>query len=324
MLLAALALSMQTAPQAPAKRWYKGNLHTHTLNSDGDSTPFEVATWYREHGYQFLILSDHNFLTDVTGLNAVLGAKERYLLIPGEEVTDRYEQSSVHMNAYNLAELIQPQRGRSVADTITNNAAAIRKAGALPSLNHPNYRWSTTIDDMLQVRGLTHFEVYNGHPAVNNHGGGGVPSLEEMWDALLTAGRQMYGVAVDDAHYFKRFGKDLSNPGHGWVWVRSASLSADSITRALAEGDFYSSTGVKLADISISPSEYRITIDRRAWEKTTTYFIGPGGKVLDRSFDEQPVYRFRPADKYVRARVESSGGEVAWTQPAFPNGRPSE
>jgi hypothetical protein len=52
-------------------RWYKGNTHTHTLNSDGDSTPDEVVRWYREHGYQFLVLTDHNFLTSVDALNAL-------------------------------------------------------------------------------------------------------------------------------------------------------------------------------------------------------------------------------------------------------------
>ncbi|HZS07725.1 MAG TPA: hypothetical protein VFD58_23010 [Blastocatellia bacterium] len=51
------------------RRWYKGNTHTHTLNSDGDSTPDEVVRWYREHGYHFLVLTDHNYLTAVDGLN---------------------------------------------------------------------------------------------------------------------------------------------------------------------------------------------------------------------------------------------------------------
>ena len=49
---AVLTFSLITSGQESAnkKRWYKGNLHTHTLNSDGDSTPHELATWYREHG----------------------------------------------------------------------------------------------------------------------------------------------------------------------------------------------------------------------------------------------------------------------------------
>ena len=50
-----------------AGRWFKGNTHTHTLNSDGDSTPDEVVRWYRDHSYHFLVLTDHNFLTDVDG-----------------------------------------------------------------------------------------------------------------------------------------------------------------------------------------------------------------------------------------------------------------
>jgi hypothetical protein len=43
----------------PKLRWYKGNTHTHTVNSDGDSTPDEVVRWYREHGYHFVVLTDH-------------------------------------------------------------------------------------------------------------------------------------------------------------------------------------------------------------------------------------------------------------------------
>ncbi len=69
--MATLALSARSrldVQQTPAAgRWYKGNTHTHTLNSDGDSTPDAVVQWYREHGYQFLVLTDHNFLTSVDG-----------------------------------------------------------------------------------------------------------------------------------------------------------------------------------------------------------------------------------------------------------------
>src|SRR5688500_11044930 len=44
-------------------RWWKGNLHTHTLWSDGNDFPEMVADWYRENGYNFLALSDHNTLS---------------------------------------------------------------------------------------------------------------------------------------------------------------------------------------------------------------------------------------------------------------------
>ena len=110
--------SRRRGTQAAAPlRWYKGNTHTHTLNSDGDSTPDEVARWYREHGYQFLVLSDHNFLTSVDGLNALHGADERFLLIRGEEVTDGFGGKPIHVNGLALDRLVTPQGGASIVET---------------------------------------------------------------------------------------------------------------------------------------------------------------------------------------------------------------
>jgi len=55
--------------------WYKGNLHTHTNKSDGDSAPEVVTNWYEQNGYDFLVLSDHNHLT-------IFDHKSSLLLIP--------------------------------------------------------------------------------------------------------------------------------------------------------------------------------------------------------------------------------------------------
>src|SRR4030095_6585970 len=83
---------------APRLRWYKGNTHTHTLNSDGDSSPDDVTKWYRQHGYQFLVLTDHNVLTSVDALNALHGLDDQFLVIRGEEVTDRFQTKPIHVN----------------------------------------------------------------------------------------------------------------------------------------------------------------------------------------------------------------------------------
>jgi hypothetical protein len=85
--------------QTPPTRWFKGNTHTHTLNSDGDSTPDDVVKWYREHGYQFLVLTDHNVLTNVDSLNALHAAPGQFLVIKGEEVTDRFGDLHLHVDA---------------------------------------------------------------------------------------------------------------------------------------------------------------------------------------------------------------------------------
>src|SRR6185503_11262784 len=141
--------------------------------------------------------------------------------------------------AFQPASLVSPQGGSSVLDTVQRNVNAIRKAQGVPSLNHPNFGWAITIDDLKRLENDRLFEVYNGHPQVNNLGGGGSPGLEQMWDAVLSSGRLLYGIAVDDAHNFKQWGPRWSNPGRGWVAVRARSLSADAIRDALERGDFY-------------------------------------------------------------------------------------
>lgn len=61
-MLTTLALASVLLTQSGGT-WYKGNLHTHTLWSDGDDYPEMVVDWYKTNGYHFLALSDHNILS---------------------------------------------------------------------------------------------------------------------------------------------------------------------------------------------------------------------------------------------------------------------
>lgn len=318
--LLAFAVSTLPAPSAQERKlnWYKGNTHTHTLNSDGDSTPDEVVRWYREHKYNFLVLSDHNFLTDVSGLNAVFGAAEKFLLIPGEEVTDEFQKKPIHLNGLNLKELVKPQHGDSVTSTLQNNVNAIRRVEGVPHVNHPNFHWAFGANELKAIKNLRLFEIYNGHPTVNNLGGGGVPGLEAMWDEILSAGLLLYGIAVDDAHNFKTpWDKTKPTPGHGWVMVRAARLAAADILQALEQGDFYASTGVTLSDYQADEKALRITIAEEPRSKYTVQFIGRWGKVLKEVTTNPAVYTFNGDEFYVRAKVSESNGKAAWTQPVF-------
>src|SRR5688572_20943006 len=125
------------SPSAPTLHWYKGNTHTHTLNSDGDSTPDDVVRWYREHGYHFLVLTDHNFLTSIEALNALHGADQKFLVVRGEEVTDQFGEKPLHVNGLDLSRLVPPQGGQSVVDVLQRNVDAIRSENGIPHINHP-------------------------------------------------------------------------------------------------------------------------------------------------------------------------------------------
>ena len=311
------------AGQAPTGqtvlRWYKGNTHTHTLNSDGDSTPDDVVRWYREHRYQFLVLTDHEFITPVDGLNATFGAAEKFLVISGQEVTGRFEGKPVHVNGINLTRVVMPATGTSVLDVLQRDVDAVRAAGAVPQINHPNFGWGLTTDDVKRVEHARLMEIWNGHPLVNNLGGGGSPSAEDIWDAALTAGRVIFGVADDDSHYFKRIGDPTApTPGHGWVVVRAARLEAAAIAEALDRGDFYASTGVELTDYRVTGRDITVAIRQAGQSRYRVVFVGEGGRVLAESIENPAVYTFRGAERYVRARVTESNGAMAWTQPVFP------
>lgn len=327
LLLSAFALAVsasllaQPAPPAqpvpPAQKWFKGNLHTHTVNSDGDSTPDDVVRWYRERNYQFLVLTDHNYLTSVDGLNAVHGADDKFLVVKGEEVSSRFGDKPLHVNGLDVERLVNPpDGGRSVVEVVQQMVDSIRAARGVPSINHPNFGWAISPDELGQVQRTRLFEVFNGHPTVNNLGGGGVPGLEETWDRILSSGKMLYGIAVDDAHYFKRPEDPAApRPGKGWVYVRSSRLDARALVEALERGDFYSSTGVQMLSIDAGASALSLAVKTETASKYRIQFIGRQGRVLSEVAAPVASYTFKGDEGYVRAKVFESNGKVAWIQP---------
>lgn len=331
-LLVNMVSALTAGPLAAQARWYKGNTHTHTINSDGDSSPDEVVRWYKEHRYNFVVLSDHAYadrgtLTPVEGLNAVFALPGDFLVLNGVEVTDRFAGAPVHLIGIGVREVVRAQGGASIPEMLNRNAAAIRAAGGLPQINHPNYLWALTPEHLTGAGQAQHFELWSGHPGVHNRGGGGMPSTEEMWDVVLSSGQLLYGVATDDAHHFKpQCTPELVCPGRAWIMVRATELSSEALVAAIARGDFYSSTGVTLRSYEADASGVRIALpegDPRNPTRYRTFFIGKDGAVLKQDDSLAPAYTFTGSELYVRARVEASTGAVAWTQPVFRTGAPN-
>jgi len=303
-------------PDTAGRRWFKGNTHAHTTMSDGDSPPEVVARWYKERGYRFLVLSDHNVFTDPANLPALVDSN--FLLIPGEEVTTKFQSKPVHVNGLNIFQVIAPVVDTSLVGTIQKNVDAVRAVNAVPHINHPNFGWAFSQNELLKINNDNLLEIFNGHPLVNNLGGGDWPGMEQVWDHLLTNGKRIYGLAVDDAHHFQgEFAPARSNPGRGWVVVRASNLNANEIIANLDKGLFYASTGVELNDIIVKPDRLEIHMAPNRDFKFRTEFIGSDGKILSRIENNPAIYRLEGCESYVRAKVYDSGGSVAWVQPAF-------
>jgi hypothetical protein len=297
-------------------RWVKGNTHAHTSNSDGNEVPRRVMRWYQDHGYHFLVITDHDMITETRSLDS--DPNDDFILIPGQEITLRVGDARTHVCALNPSRPAMAAVGKTVVETLQNEIDAARTVGALPQINHPNWKWSFGAEEMTALRDGRLFELLNVNRDSNNFAAGSRTGTEEIWDRLLSAGKVMYGVASDDTHdYLGDFTSGKAYPGKGWVMVRVARLSAEDVCQALDKGDFYASTGVELDELTITEREYALSIKPYGDTAYTTLFIGRGGQVLKKADGLKASYAFRGDEAYVRAKVISSGGELAFCQPFF-------
>jgi len=301
-----VSLQAQRAAQ-DSLTWLRGNLHVHTNRSDGDSPPSIVIRWYQEHGYQFVAITDHNTLTAAADSSC-----PGFLVLPGIEVTDRVEGRPVHLNGIGVTRPIQPQGGSNVTSVIERNSVAIRGAGGLPILNHPNglLRAYLKSEEIRGARSVSLFEVC----CADYRGGSGVPSTDALWDSLLSSGRRLFAIAGNDAHIFQG---ESRQPGSAWVMVRAASLGGDAILQAIANGAFYTTTGTEILAVIYTFDTLSLQLPFSDGYGYRTFFIGRGGKVLAVDESRAPRYALRSDEDYVRARVERSDGTIAWVQPLF-------
>jgi hypothetical protein len=256
-----------------------------------------------------------------------LEAPGRFLLVPGEEVTQYLGRVAVHANAINVDAAIRPQEGATALEVLQKDvdALAARRAASgrpmLLSVNHPNFVHSLVAADLAGLRGARFFEVYNGHPLVNNDGDAVHPGTERLWDIALAerlsaGGELLYGVATDDAHDYHRTGTRFRNPGRGWVMVRADTLSAGALVAAMERGDFHASTGVALEAVERSPRRIALRIAARPGVTYTTRFIG-----TRRGWDRRTVPVRDSAGRAVTPRYGADVGailaEVEGSAPAY-------
>jgi hypothetical protein len=268
----------------------------------------------------------------------------KFLIIPAEEITDQFEKKPIHINAINVQEIIIPQGGASVVEVMQNNLNQVydqrNRTGKpmFPHINHLNFGWAITVDDMKEINGERFFEVYNGHPLVHNYGDSLRMGTEQMWDELLIDylkhGKPLiYGLATDDAHHYLNFSTSQSNPGRGFIMVRAKTLTPEALIEAMERGEFYSSTGVLLNDVSFKKNRLRIEIKAEQNIQYTIQFFGAhksdGSTHLIKEVKKtSAVFKVSKDMLYVRARIVSSKPkenpyqegdfETAWVQPVVP------
>ncbi len=287
-------------------RWLRGNTHSHSTESDGRlSIPDRFAA-YRDAGYDFLVLTDHRKVSDVSG-----ECRPGFLAISGSEVhpDNPYGGDRFHFVAINIHEPI-----RDTELTPNETIAAIREQGGEAVVCHP-YWCGHTINDLQPLRGYFAVEVFNATcRALIGKG-----FSEPHWDDLLDKVGPTFGIAADDAHGIDH------DVFQGWIMVRAAELTTPAVLEALRTGAFYSTMGPEIVDLDIraadgsaagrevvvrcSPAQ---AITFKAQRSRGRHVLAPAGERLT-----EAAFPLTGSERYVRVEITAPDGKKAWSNPLF-------
>ena len=257
------------------KRWllpekgtfYKANLHTHTSVSDGKYPPEEVKRRYKEKGYSILAFTDHDVFVPHPELN-----EPDFLALHGHEAEigenvvlgTRY-QKTYHLNFYakdpkaTLSPVFSETRVRNAnakthvtdemrktdayayysVDSINDLIRRANENGFFVTYNHPV--WSLqNYSDYSGLKGLWGIEVFNYGCVILE-----LPDTTIPFDDLLRCGKDVFPICADDTHL------KVDDCFGGWTMIKAESLSYEKVIDALMRGDFYSSTGPEIRELTL-------------------------------------------------------------------------
>jgi len=326
------------AALAAPEVWLKGSTHVHARPSGDSSTPIpEVIQWYEDHRYDFIVLTDHNQISELSrdatptvGV-AVSAAGSQLIVLAGIELThnpsncippgDKSGKCRIHVNLLGVTARTTGKltwADRKTRERIPKYEAALAQQkvlGGIAQINHPNWFWGMSGDLLAELarRGFTLVEIANAAFAKWNKGDKDHSDMDTVWDAALAQGVTLWGVASDDAHDYGTSKKQKYPAGGGWVVVK-AQRDPQAILAALAAGHFYSSNGVVLEHAEVDGDALVVEVATAERGSYTIDFIENGkraqrvaGKIARRTL---------PATGYVRALVTREDGKRAWVQPA--------
>jgi len=208
------------------ERWWRGDLHMHTVHSDGDWTVPGLISSARATGLDFIAITDHNTPSHHAEIDRLSKGLKRPLVMRGEEITTY----GGHTNAWGLppGTWIDFRAHPGDAARMSKIVADAHRSGAIISINHPfalcgGCSWSY----QDAIRDFDAIEVWNGSWDPTDE------LALKMWDELLQSGRRMTAIASSDSH------RSLNPIGQPTTHVAAKSLSPALLLKAIRQGRVY-------------------------------------------------------------------------------------
>lgn len=314
--------------------WYKGNLHSHTVNSDGMLTPEESVELFKKHGYHFLCFSEHDLYTDyrdqfnseefiilpgleasaVLYMDAGSGRRRKVHHIHGILGTEEMQKKAQlapyrHMEAHPVLNYYGEWDGAAVAQRLADE---MTQRGLIATYNHPI--WSRVREsEFINTEGIWALEIFN-YDTVNESNTG---YDETYWDVMLREGQKILAFASDDNHNEGLFDDCCG----GYIVVKADRLTHEDIVKNMLAGNYYSSSGPEIYDwgirngtayVDCSPV-YRIDF-------IAGNDINDGISRVCGSYDETTEYgeyELKGHESYVRVKCTDKNGHTAWSNPIW-------
>ena len=301
-------------------RFFKANMHCHTVLSDGCLTPAEIKKEYLARGYSVVAYTDHeNFYThnDLTD--------EHFLAINGYEIdisqkniANNYFTKCYHFNAYSLnngdKKTVLPKPAYEDMEGINDFIAKLISSGFIVCYNHPY--WSLqTLDDYRELKGIFACEIFN-YGAFNLDGIDG--NQTHVYDTLLRLGNRLGCIAADDNHNKEPFDHPLNSSFGGFIMVKAGELTYDSIMTAIQNGNYYASAGPEIYELYVADNTVNLSCSPAVRITCTT--AGRRGDVVNAVGGELPIqaqFVLDASDIYFRLEVTDEQGKRANTRAYF-------
>ena len=305
---------------------WKGNVHMHTIRSDGKLTPPELAGKYKDLGYNFIVISDHEVYWDSEELDSdgflVLGGTESSVSMDRDnpwllEYRAGYSHRAQHFGVIKdptmskdgqkfVHDQFVPRVFDRGIDTWNYAVQYLKDHGNIVFINHAD--WSKlTPELMMATYGCFAMEIWNSGNV--EYCGGRDDSY--IWDYLLRYGRRIYAIAGDDAHIA---GAAL---GDSFNMVQCPELTREGLVDAFKRGAFYASCGPVFKDIRVEDGILKMDFSpvRRV---EVVAFDGEGNSRYGvESLIEHYEWPIKPYFKYIRPFITDDNGRTAWAQPIF-------
>lgn len=281
------------------KPFFKGNLHTHTTNSDGHVSPEEAISLYQQHGYDFLSITDHRKRT--TGLMNHKGM----LVLPGTEIDFALPGQTIHLVGIQVSEEVE-QFDRAQGPQACINL--FRRMGGLAILAHPVWSFNDT-NTICALKNLSAVEIYNtaSQPPWNPDRA----DATSLLDFAANKGCLLPTVASDDTH---RYTGDQCRAA---TMVQADELSTEAIISAIHQGNCYATLGPTFNQVSYDGDIVTVTCSpvSRVFFHTNLPWAPLRSVQGEGITTAQYKVQHDMGDSYVRVIIEDEKGLRAWANP---------